>query len=237
MGRISSIETMGLVDGPGIRFVVFMQGCKNRCIFCHNPETWNINNGTEITPKELIDKIIKYRNYYGNDGGVTFSGGEPLIQDKFLLECLKLCHKNNINTCLDTSGVGNGKYDIILKYVDLVLYDIKALDNDNYKYIVKNDINESLVFLDTCQKLHKKLWIRQVIIPGINDTIDYISLLANYIRKIKNVEKVELLPYHNMAISKYKDLNINYPLLNTPNMDKDRCKELEKLLLEKIGNE
>lgn len=236
MGKISSIETMGLVDGPGIRYVVFMQGCPNRCIFCHNPETWSIDGGIEISPKELVDKIIKFKNYFGNNGGVTFSGGEPLLQSDFLLSCLKLCKKENINTCLDTSGVGVGNYEEILKYVDLVIYDIKAIDRVNYSKIVHNNIDESLLFLNICQKLKKDIWIRQVIIPGINDNMEYINKLANYIKTIDNILKVELLPYHDMAKGKYQELNINYTLKDTPNMDSIKCMELQNKLIKCITN-
>lgn len=231
MGRINSIETMGLVDGPGIRVVVFFQGCKNRCIFCHNPETLSMGNGIEITSKELIEKILRYKTYFRNNGGVTFSGGEPLMQPDFLLECLKECKKNNINTCLDTSGVGFGNYDEILSYVDLVIYDIKALDRDKYMDITKNKIDETLNFLKICQKYNKKMWIRQVILPGINDTDDYILSLANYIKKINNVLKIELLPYHDMGKEKYKKLNLNYELEEMDSMNSDKCQKLYNNLL------
>lgn len=229
-GHLDSIETLGLLDGPGIRVVVFLQGCPLRCLFCHNPETWFVNSKFEITPDELVRHIYKYRNYFGENGGVTFSGGEPLNQSEFLLETLKLCKKMGIHTCLDTSGVGENLEEI-LKYTDLVIWDIKALDSSNYTKITGNKIEKSLEFLKICQKLDKKMWIRQVIVPGINDNIEYINKLKQFIKPLKNIEKIELLPYHTMGIEKYKKLNIPYKLENTPAMSKEKCNELYKVLI------
>lgn len=230
VGHIDSIETLGLVDGPGIRVVVFLQGCPLRCLFCHNPETWCIDDKFLITPDDLVRHIYKYRNYFGTDGGVTFSGGEPLFQHDFLLECLKLCKKMGINTCLDTAG-SCLYYEDILKYVDLVLFDVKGLDNDGYKKMTGQDISNSLKFLDYCQSINKKMWIRQVIVPGINDNIEYIKKLKKFIEPLKNIEKVELLPYHLLGVSKYKQLGIPYRLDGVPAMDKTRCDELYKELM------
>ena len=232
-GNINSIETMGLVDGPGIRFVVFLQGCKLRCKYCHNPETWDINGKSQkISAKELVEKIERYKNYYGNDGGVTFSGGEPLLQPEFLLECLKLCKEKGINTALDTAGVGFGEYKEILKYVDLVILDIKAVDENEYKEIVGFPIKYFKEFLNQVQDSGNKLWLRQVIVPGINDDEEHILKLKNFIKKIKNVEKVELLPYKTLGVHKYHNLGIKYRLEGTAEMDEKKCKELEKLLKE-----
>lgn len=231
-GKIHSIETLGLVDGPGIRVVVFLQGCPMRCIFCHNPDTWTLESNLEMSVQELVNFILKYRNYFGSDGGVTFSGGEPLLQKEFLLETLKLLKENNINTCIDTAG---SIYDVedILDYVDLVIFDIKALNENKYFQITNYNINNSLKFLDLCQKKDKKLWIRQVIMPGINDNIDYINELALFIKDLKNVLKVELLPYHKKGIYKYKELGLTYKL-DALEMDKNKCDELNKYLNELI---
>ena len=206
IGKVNSIETMGLVDGPGIRFVIFMQGCPLRCKYCHNPETWQINGkADEYTPESLIKKILNYKPYFKHNGGVTFSGGEPLMQKEFLLECLKLCKKENINTCLDTAGsILNCKE--ILKYTDLVIFDIKGTNKQNYKEMTKFDIDNSIEFLKLCQEMDKRLWIRAVIVPGINDTKEYINELIRFIKPLKNVEKVELLPYHTLGVHKYDDL-------------------------------
>lgn len=230
IGKINSFETLGLNDGPGVRVVIFLQGCPLRCIFCHNPETWEANSKMNMTPQQTLEFINKYKNYFGEDGGVTFSGGEPLMQPDYLKETLKLCKKNNIHTCLDTSGVFIKNIAEILESVDLVILDIKAIDSENYKKITNYSIDKFLEFLNICQKLNKKLWLRQVIVPGINDNIEYIYKLKEFIKNIKNVEKIELLPYHTMALSKYEKLNINYNLKDIKAMDKLKCIELEKIL-------
>ena len=231
-GYIHSIETMGLVDGPGIRVVIFMQGCPLRCLFCHNPDTWKKNENYLTTSKEIVDTVRKYRSYIEDNGGITLSGGEPLYQSEFTLDILKMCKKAGIHTCLDTSGVGYDKkyLEDILKYTDLIILDIKAIDEDNYKKMTGKSMEEFNYFLNKVQKLQKKLWLRQVIVPTINDDIDYIKRLKKYISKIRNVEKVELLPYHTMGVDKYKKLNIKYRLDNIEAMDKEKCSELEKLL-------
>lgn len=232
MGYIHSIETMGLLDGPGIRIVVFFQGCPLRCLFCHNPDTWNPGNNLKIEAKEIVDMVRKYRSYIEEGGGITISGGEPLLQSEFLLEVLKLCKKAGIHTCIDTSGNGydDNLLDEILKYTDLILLDIKALNNTNYKKITGNTMDKFNYFLKRVQELNKKLWIRQVIVPGINDNEEYILKLKKFIKNIKNVEKVELLPYSLIGVSKYEKLGIIYRLDGVEAMDKKRCRELEKLL-------
>lgn len=231
-GSIAQIESMGLVDGPGIRTVVFLNGCKLRCLFCHNPEMFNLGE-LNYTPEELFNKIIRNKPYFQNNGGVTFSGGEPLLQYDFVVETCKLLKKENIHIALDTAGVGNGNYEEILKLVDLVIFDIKAIDADSYSYITNNNINESLKFLEKCQALNKKMWLRQVIVPNINDNEQYINKLAEFIKPLKNIEKIELLPYHTMAKEKYNKLNLPYKLKNTIDMNINRCQYLEKLLRDK----
>ena len=226
-GKINSIESMGLVDGPGVRFVIFMQGCPLRCKFCHNPETWKLNDKVdEYTPEELIKKILNYKPYFKHNGGVTFSGGEPLMQKEFLLECLKLCKKENIHTCIDTAG-SIPDCEEILEYTDLVIFDIKGTNKENYKDMTGANIDTTLEFLKLCVEMDKKLWIRAVIVPGINDNEEYINELINFVKPLKNVEKIELLPYHTLGIHKYENLGINYSLRNVSDMDKDKCKKLE----------
>lgn len=234
MGSISSIETFGLVDGPGIRTVVFLNGCKLRCLFCHNPEMF-IKKENNYTPEELVKKIIRNKPYFKrNNGGVTFSGGEPLLQSDFLIKVCKLLKQENIHIALDTSGVGNGNYEELLNLVDLVIFDIKAIDEKGYEFITGQKQDESLKFLDVCQKLNKNMWLRQVIVPNINDTEEYIYKLSNFIKPLKNIEKIELLPYHTMAIKKYEKMNIPYKLGDTIDMDIERCKYLENLLKEEL---
>lgn len=231
LGKINSIETMGLVDGPGIRFVSFLQGCHLRCKYCHNPETWAMDGQSEeLSAAELVKKIERYKNYYGQDGGATFSGGEPLLQPQFLLECLRLCKQKGINTALDTAGVGFGDYDEILKYVDLVILDVKAVDEKEYFELTGQPIKYFKQFLQAVQKNGNKLWLRQVIVPGINDDKQHILKLKEFAEKLKNVEKVELLPYKTIGVHKYQDLKIPYRLKDVPEMDEARCKKLEELL-------
>ena len=228
-GSIDSIETLGLVDGPGIRTVVFLNGCKLRCLYCHNPEMWKIKD-YNMTVDELVNKILRYKPYYKDNGGVTFSGGEPLLQSDYLLEVCKRLKKEKINIALDTAGVGNYN-EKLLDYIDLIIFDIKAVKSDDYNYITGYKIDESLKFLNKCQEKNIKMWIRQVIVPKINDNEKNILELNKFISKLKNVEKVELLPYHTMAIDKYKKLGIEYKLTGLEAMNKEKCKKLEKLLL------
>lgn len=231
-GSINKIESMGLVDGPGIRTVIFFNGCKLRCKFCHNPETWK-KEEDNISVSELVEKIKRFKNYYGTDGGVTFSGGEPLLQPQFLIETCKELKKEGIHIALDTSGVGLKNYQEILSYIDLVLLDIKETNEEKYKELTGIDIKETENFIQELNKTNIPVWIRQVIIPGYNDNIEYIKSLKDYIKKIKNIEKIELLPYHNMATTKYKNLNLPYEWEHIPNMDKQECKKLEEYLNQK----
>lgn len=229
-GKISDIETMGLADGPGMRLVLFLAGCKLRCKYCHNPETWTQAGAKrEITSEEVLKTYNKYKVYYGETGGVTFSGGEPLLQKDFVLETIKLLKENGIHTAIDTAGVADG-YDEILDAVDLVILDIKAVEKQEYKFITGRENNEFELFLEKCIQKNKKLWLRQVIVPGINDDETHVLKLKEFAQNIPNVERIELLPYHSMAESKYKDLKIEYPLSGAKDMEKERCKELENLL-------
>lgn len=236
-GRIHSIESMGLVDGPGIRVVVFFQGCNLRCAYCHNPDTWNFNEGEMISPEALVSKIVKFKPYFTKaGGGVTFSGGEPLLQPDFLIEVLKLCKQKGIHTCLDTAGFGIGRYEEILEYVDLILFDIKHITREGYKELVLRDIDESQKFLEVAQRMNKKLWIRHVVVPGITDAEDHIKELKKVIKGIKNVEKVELLPYHVLGVNKYEKMGMKYRLQGLEQMNKEKVKIWEKEINEEIKN-
>lgn len=230
-GYIHSTETMGLVDGPGIRTVVFFQGCALRCSYCHNPDTWSFEGGQEISPEELLKKVLRFRPYFEKSGGgVTCSGGDPLMQPKFLLEFLKLCKENNIHTTLDTSGVGLGNYDEILKYVDLVLLDVKHYARDGYEQITKHSMDKFNEFAESLIKSNVPLWIRHVVVPGITDSQEHMIELKKFISKFKNIQKVELLPYHTLGVNKYEKLGIPYNLDGVEAMEKDNCKQLEKWL-------
>lgn len=228
---INSIETLGLLDGPGIRVVVFFNGCKLRCKYCHNPETWQMQE-TNYTVKDLVNQIKRYKPYFKNNGGVTFSGGEPLLHSKFIIEAAKELKKENIHIALDTAGVGNGDYENILPYIDLVILDIKHVNKDEYFNITGTKLEEVEKFIKTLNKLDKKVWIRQVIIPGINDNLEYIAYLANYLKKIKHIEKIEFLPFHRLGEEKYRKLNIPYPYEDKQDMNKEICENLQNNLIE-----
>lgn len=232
-GKIKDIETMGSADGPGVRLVVFLAGCKLRCLYCHNPETWKVSDyKKEISSEEVLKLFNKYKIYYGESGGVTFSGGEPLLQSEFVLETTKLLKQNGIHVAIDTAGVADN-YDEILQLVDLVILDIKAVEADEYKQITGRDISDFNKFLEKCQTYGKKLWLRQVVVPGINDDEVHALKLKEFASSLKNVERIELLPYHSMGRSKYVDLGIEYRLGDTPDMDKEKCKKLEEIINKK----
>ena len=232
---IDSIETFGLVDGPGIRCVIFFNGCKLRCKYCHNPEMWN-KKENNYTPEELVKKILRYKPYFNKKGGVTFSGGEPLLHYQFIIETAKLLKKENIHIALDTSGVGIGNYEELLKYIDLVLLDIKHTNKDKYKELTGTEIDEVEKFIEILNKSNKKVWIRQVIIPNLTDTEEYIESLIEYLKKIKNIERIDFLPFHRLGRDKYIALNIKYPYEDKPEMDKEKCNNLYKLFIEKQKN-
>ena len=225
MGSIASIETFGTVDGPGIRTVVCFNGCNLRCIYCHNPEMW-IKGKDNMTVTELVEKILRNKEYFGKEGGVTFSGGEPLLHQPFLIEVCKELKKHDIHIALDTAGVGLGNYEELLKYIDLIIFDVKHVTEEGYKKVTRINTNESLNFLEVCNRLNKKFWIRQVVVPGIMDNEEYLYLLKDYLKKINNIQKIEFLPYHKLGEEKYAKLNLPYPCKDIPEMDKTKCQEL-----------
>ena len=224
---IDSIETFGLVDGPGIRTVIFLNKCNLRCKFCHNPETWVMKN-ENYTSEEIIDRVLRNKPYYKNNGGVTFSGGEPLLQYEFLLETCKKLKQENIHIAIDTAGVGNGDYQELLQTIDLVLLDIKHITKEGYIDITQTDnIDKFNDFVEQLNKTNVEVWIRQVIIPDVNDNIEYMNSLATYIKtNIKNVTKIEFLPFHTLGNEKYEKLGIKNPYKDKKDMDKDKCNEL-----------
>lgn len=238
IGNIHSFESMGNVDGPGIRSVVFMQGCNLRCSFCHNPDTWSTEANYIIKSSDLMQKILKFKPYFDSSGGgVTFSGGDPLLQPEFLLDMLMRCKSYGIHTAIDTSGVGHsGKaefrpsYAEILEYTDLVLLDVKHVNREIYKNITNVEMDYFDGFLESLKKSRTKVWIRSVIIPGVNDTDEYISDLWNYSKRIPHVTRFELLPYHLLGVNKYEQLGMKYRLDGTPPMDKEKTKKWENIL-------
>jgi len=238
-GSIEKIESFGLVDGPGIRSVIFLSGCMLRCKYCHNPEMWH-KKENNMTTAELWLKIKRFKAYYGKKGGVTFSGGEPLLQPEFLIEMGKILKQNNVNVALDTAGVGVGQYEEILKYVDLIIFDVKQISIDGYKDLTGVDMEESLKFLEVANRLQKHFWIRQVIVPGMMDNDEYIQGLSVYLKKYiarDLIDKIEFLPYHTMGKEKYNNLGLAYPLGDLEAMDNVKCEELYERFKKIYDNE
>jgi pyruvate formate lyase activating enzyme len=229
VGRVNSIQSLGALDGPGIRFVVFMQGCNLRCGCCHNPDTWDISCGTEYTPEEIVTKACRYREYFGSDGGITLSGGEPLLQADFVKEVFGLCRKENINTCLDTSGsIFNEKVKDLLSMTDRVLLDIKYTDDELYKRHVGCSIYRPLEFLAYLNEKNIPVTLRQVIIPTLNDNEENILKLKAIAKAYACVDKLELLPFRKICQVKYDKMGIDFPFADIPEASKEKIAELER---------
>lgn len=232
-GSIASIETFGLVDGPGIRTVIFLNGCNLRCKFCHNPEMWKMGE-ENYTSEEIVKKVLRNKPYFKNNGGVTFSGGEPLLQDEFLLETCKELKKEGIHIALDTAGIGLGNYEELFKYIDLVLLDIKHINKEGYLDITRRDyFAKYMEFLDDLNKSNVEVWIRQVLVPGIHDNKDYLNSLKSFIKNnIKNVTRIDFLPYHKLGSEKYEKLGIINPYQDKEEMNKEICDKLYQEFME-----
>jgi pyruvate formate lyase activating enzyme len=230
-GRIHSFQSLGTADGPGVRAVVFMQGCPLRCACCHNPDTWDFNGGTEVTPDEIFRKIKRLKNYFGEDGGVTVSGGEPLMQPKFIKELFTLCKNDGINTAIDTSGcVLNDKIKEVLNLTDTVLLDYKYITDELYKTKVGTEKSKVDEFLSYLNSQNIDTWIRQVIIKDLNNNENSVKALKELKQKYPCIKKTELLPFKKLCIEKYEKLNIPFPLAETPETSKAEIEELEKYL-------
>ena len=229
-GRISSFQSMGTLDGPGVRFVVFMQGCPLRCACCHNPETWDKNGGNLYTAEETVNRTLKYKEYFGADGGITVSGGEPLLQPEFTAEIFRLCRENGINTCLDTSGC-IGDADEVLKFTDYCLLDIKYTTDEQYKKYVGCSIEQPTYFLKQLEKRNIPTRIRQVIIKGLNDNAESVKNLKALVSPYKCVREIELLPFRKLCVSKYGKIGIDFPLKETPETTQREIDDLNKYLL------
>lgn len=234
-GYVRKLETMGMVDGPGIRTIVFLSGCPLRCLFCHNPDMWKTEKEDATTVEELIKKLKRYQPYYGDEGGVTFCGGEPLNQPEFLYDMMKACKAEGISTCLDTSGFGRpDTFDDILSVTDTILYDIKGLEDKKYREMTGAPIRTTNVFLAKAQEKGVKIWVRIVIVPGFHDNYQYMDDLAEYIAPLDNIERIELLPYHTMGVNKYETINKEYPLEGVPAMEKEMCMTFQEYLIAKV---
>jgi len=225
-GYIHSLETCGTVDGPGIRFVVFMQGCNLRCLYCHNPDTWDKNRGKIYTSDELISEIVKYKSYFEfSKGGVTITGGDPLTQSEFVLEVIKKCNAEGIHTALDITGFID--LDIakeLIENVDLILLDLKCIDDEIHKKLTGVSVSKILKFAEYLSSINKPVWIRHVLLPGYTDDDLLLNRLAEYISKLNGVKLCEILPFHKMGEYKWENLNLEYKLKYTDKPDKDRIK-------------
>ena len=227
-GSVDSIETFGLVDGPGIRTVIFLNGCSLRCKFCHNPETWKVQE-LNFTSDEIVEKVKRNKPYFNNGGGVTFSGGEPLIQYDFLIDCCKKLKKENIHIALDTAGIGLGNYDELFDNIDMVLLDIKHINPEKSKELVGASNEKELAFAKYLSDNNIPIWIRQVIVPGITDNEDDLIKLKDFISSLKTVKNIELLPYHNLGKHKWETLGFEYKLKDVrqaTNDDVNRAKTI-----------
>ena len=231
-GRIHSIQTLGTLDGPGVRFVVFMQGCNLRCGCCHNPDTQKIGDGGSLaTPEEIAKKVTRYREYFGKEGGITLSGGEPLLQAEFARELFEICHENGINTCLDTSGsILSDSVKELLSVTDRVLLDIKYTNDEDYKRYAGCSLDTVLAFLSYLNEKSIKTTLRQVIIPTLNDTEQSISALKKIARDNPCVDKIELLPFKKICQVKYDSMNIPFPFAHIPTPTAEKMRELEGIL-------
>ena len=242
-GYIHSKESFGTVDGPGIRYVLFMQGCPLRCIYCHNPDTWQVGSGTPITVDEVIEEFNKNKPFY-KKGGITVTGGEPLLQIDFLTELFKRARSENIHTCIDTSGVVYNpqnkelteKLDELLNYTDLVMLDIKHIDTKRHKNITGAGNENILEFAKHLEKANIPLWVRHIIIEGYTDKPEDLIALGEFIGKLKNLKALDVLPYHTMGVGKYKELGLAYPLEGMEALPVSKAVESKKYILQGIKN-
>lgn len=230
-GRIHSLESFGTVDGPGIRFVIFMQGCPLRCQFCHNPDTWEVHRGTEYTPQQLVEEIVKYKSYMDfSGGGVTFTGGEPLLQAEFILEVCRLLKPYHISVAIDTSGfIWNDFVKEVLEYTDIVLLDIKNYDPLVYQKVTGVSLSPTLKLLDYLKEKSITTWIRYVLVPQLTDNLDSVRRLSEHLDHYPNVARIELLGFHKMGEFKWKELGLEYKLSDTPEPSRELLLEVKEI--------
>lgn len=231
MGKVHSFQSLGTLDGPGVRFVVFMQGCNLRCGCCHNPDTWDMKQGSEHTPEEVAARAVRYKEYFKKDGGITISGGEPLLQAEFVREVFRLCHAEGINTCLDTSGsILNDAVKSALAETDRVLLDIKYTEDSLYREHVGCEMKKATDFLSYLEEKQIPVTLRQVIIPTLNDTEENILELKRIAEKYSCVDKIELLPFRKICQVKYDKMEIEFPFAHIPEPDRETMSNLNKIL-------
>lgn len=223
-GKIHSFESFGAADGPGVRFIVFLHGCPLRCMYCHNPDTWANNTpAMELSPKDVLARALRYRDYWGEKGGITVSGGEPLLQSEFVAELFELAHAQGVTTCLDTLGApfrrGDAATERLIAATDTVLLDIKAFDPLLHREVTGADNSQILDFARYLSEKGVSVWIRRVIVPGLTDGEDDLRKTGEFIRSLKNVERVDVLPYHDFGVEKWRNLGLKYPLEGVPPAD------------------
>ena len=230
-GRVHSFQSMGTVDGPGVRFVVFLQGCNLRCKCCHNPDTWSFSEGKEYSPEEIVKRAVRYREYFGDTGGITLSGGEPVCQSEFACEVFRLSHEAGINTCLDTSGsVLNDSVKRLLSETDRVLLDVKYTNDSDYKENVGCGYAPVLEFLSCLNEKNIPTTLRQVIIPSLNDNGENILELKRIADAHPCVDKIELLPFRKMCTVKYEAMGVDFPLSHVPEPSEAKMESFKKIL-------
>ncbi len=228
-GRIHSLESFGSVDGPGIRYVVFLNGCRLRCKYCHNPDTWAREDVQLLTPQEVLTKALRYKTYWGEDGGITVSGGEPLLQIDFLIELFRLAKKRGVHCCIDTAAEPFtrdepwlAKFNELMRLTDLVLLDIKHIDDNAHKSLAGKTNENILDCARYLSEINKPVWIRHVLVPGVTTDEESLTKLACFIRTLRNVERVEVLPYHTLGEFKWETLGMPYPLKGIPPPDDEQ---------------
>ena len=236
-GYVHQLESFGCADGPGSRFIIFLSGCPLRCLYCHNPDTWNMKDGKLYTVEELLKEAETCRDYWGKKGGITVSGGEALFQIDFLIELFEECKERGSNTCIDTAGApctkegpGFEKFQRLMKVTDILLMDIKHINEEEHVKLTGRtgkNIREMFAYLD---EIKKPIWIRHVLVSGITDNDEYLTQTRDFIRTLHNVERVEILPYHGLGAMKYKDLGIDYPLKDLESPSVERVQNAKKIL-------
>ena len=236
-GRVHSFESFGAVDGPGVRFLIFLQGCPMRCRYCHNPDSWKIGAGEEYSAEEILDRAERFRSYWGDRGGITVSGGEALLQIDFLIELFELARERGISTCLDTSaqpfsreGVFFDKFRRLMKVTDTVLLDIKHIDDTEHRSLTGHTNRNILDCARYLDEIGKRVWIRHVLVPGITDNDEWLTKLRDFLSTLSNVERIDVLPYHTMGIYKYRELGIKYSLEGVEPPSRERIDNANRIL-------